>query len=103
MISFKDYDEALKTIEKHWGRVSLVEILNAIEASPIYNGMTASEFMANCTCCGGNWTAMLLTGIEKLAPEVYACIPEDMGETGFIAFECLCRVLQLMGIDTSVA
>lgn len=24
--------------------------------------MTFSEFLSNCTACGGNWGAMLLTG-----------------------------------------
>ena len=33
--------------------------------------MTLDTFMKNCIACGGNWTAMLMTGIEKVAPEVY--------------------------------
>ena len=103
MITEKDLIEARATLIEKWGVWGAEEVFNAIDHSPRYDGMTAFGFMSNCTCCGGNWTAMLLTGIEKLAPEVYACIPEDMGETGFVAFECLCRVLQLMGIDTSVA
>lgn len=33
--------------------------------------MTLDTFMNHCTACGGNWTAMLMTGIKEVAPEVY--------------------------------
>ena len=34
--------------------------------------MTMNEFMQNCSACGGNWGAMLLTGIKRVFPEYYA-------------------------------
>jgi hypothetical protein len=49
--------------------------------------MSVKEFMTYCTACGGNWTAMLLSGIRVLAktsPEwqaVYDSLPE--GEIGY--------------------
>ena len=33
--------------------------------------MTLDTFMTHCTACGGNWTAMFMTGIKAVAPEVY--------------------------------
>lgn len=38
--------------------------------------MTFNEFMENCTSCGGNWTAMLISGIKKVAPKVYMQMPD---------------------------
>ena len=38
--------------------------------------MTLDTFMNNCIACGGNWTAMLMTGIKKVAPEVYDQMPD---------------------------
>ena len=33
--------------------------------------MTMNDFMQNCSACGGNWSAMLLTGIKRVFPEYY--------------------------------
>lgn len=33
--------------------------------------MKMSEFMKNCTACGGNWGAMLLSGIKRVFPDKY--------------------------------
>ena len=38
--------------------------------------MTFNNFMEHCTLCGGNWTAMLMTGIKAVAPEVYEKMPD---------------------------
>lgn len=35
------------------------------------------EFIKNdCTACGGNWTAMILTGIKKRWPEYFESMPD---------------------------
>lgn len=34
--------------------------------------MKFSEFLKQCSACGGNWTAMLMTGIKTVFPEHYA-------------------------------
>ena len=50
--------------------------------------MTLDTFMTHCTACGGNWTAMIMTGIEEVAPEVYAQMPDrtyEFDEVCFIA------------------
>ena len=38
--------------------------------------MTFKQFLEECTMCGGNWTAMLITGIKKVAPEIYKEMPD---------------------------
>ena len=50
--------------------------------------MTLDTFMKHCTACGGNWTAMIMTGIKKVAPEVYDQMPDrtyEFDEVCFIA------------------
>lgn len=50
--------------------------------------MTFSEFLGHCTACGGNWTAMVLSGIQAVAPKVYEEMPDrpfSFGEACFIA------------------
>ena len=49
--------------------------------------MTFDEFLGHCTACGGNWTAMLMTGIKEVAPQVYEKLPDrdfDFNELCFI-------------------
>ena len=48
--------------------------------------------------CGGDWGAMLLTGIKRLFPQVWDAIPNEMGVYAFIV---LLNVLILRGVDTS--
>lgn len=57
--------------------------------------MTTDEFLDHCTACGGDWGAMLLTGIKALYPAVYNAIPAKMGRK---AFFCICEVLQLLNV-----
>ena len=50
--------------------------------------MTLDTFMTHCTACGGNWTAMIMTGIAEVAPEVYDQMPDrsyEFDEVCFIA------------------
>ena len=50
--------------------------------------MTLDTFMKHCTACGGNWTAMIITGIKEVAPEVYDQMPDrayEFDEVCFIA------------------
>lgn len=40
--------------------------------------MRLSEFLHDhCIACGGNWTQMLMTGIQKLWPESLDKYPDD--------------------------
>lgn len=38
--------------------------------------MSGDEFLNNCNACGGNWAAMLMSGIKKLFPEYYDKLEE---------------------------
>ena len=57
--------------------------------------MTMKEFLNHCTACGGNWGGMLLTGINKLYPDVYDAIPDDMGP---FAWSGICTTLSLLSV-----
>jgi hypothetical protein len=35
-------------------------------------------FLPQCTLCGGNWTLMLLSGIEYWMPEIYDAMPNEL-------------------------
>lgn len=72
-----------------------IAVLEAIDRQHI-TPMTQADFFANhCYACGGDWGAMLLTGIKALYPDVYDAIPDNMGH---FAWRCLCSVVALLGI-----
>lgn len=65
--------------------------------------MSFEEFLNNCTACGGNWGAMLLTGIKKVFPEHYDEVSEhynnmDFSDGGVQAWNYLCDWLIEHGI-----
>lgn len=74
-----------------WGN-DILAVIDATETTP----MTYNDFLDHCIACGGNWTAMLLTGIKALYPEVYDAIPDNMGH---LAWACLCETLALLNIS----
>ena len=73
-----------------WGN-TVIAVIDHQHTTP----MTMPEFLDHCTACGGNWGAMLLTGIKTLYPAVYDAIPDDMGH---FAWRCLCDTLELLQI-----
>ena len=75
-----------------------IMVLAAIEEQDI-TPMSHNEFLTHCTACGGDWGAMLLTGIKVLYPAVYDAIPDDMGH---FAWRCLCEVLELLQIKETI-
>ena len=65
--------------------------------------MTKKEFLNNCTACGGNWVAMLLSGIERVFPENYESVVAEVEEIGFgnggvLAFAYICEWLEKNGV-----
>ena len=38
--------------------------------------MTFKEFLSHCTACGGNWSAMIMTGIKEVAPDLHEKMPD---------------------------
>ena len=48
--------------------------------------MTFNEFLNHCTTHGGNWTAMLFSGIREVAPKLFDEIPDRSYEFDEVAF-----------------
>ena len=96
MISYQDIIDAQEMLVKHWGIHGEQVIAETVRAER--KPMTSKQFLDNCLACGGNWCGMLLTGIDKLWPNVGNAIPDKMGVH---AWDCLCSVLVLCGVDTS--
>ena len=69
-------------------------VINAIDSVDTPT-MVGKDFLTHCTCCGGDWTAMLLTGIKALYPTVYDAIPDDMGKHSFYAIGTVLELLKI--------
>lgn len=89
------HEEAKKYLRENWDNAE--SVISAISKREPLN-VVFKDFLTNCTPCGGDWGSMLLSGINKVAPEVYAAIPDDMG---CFAFSCIVQTLILMGVDCS--
>ena len=71
-----------------------------IKKNRLTEEMPASKFVSDyCVACGGNWGAMLLTGIKALFPAVYDEIPEKLGINGVDAFLNVCETLQALNVN----
>lgn len=88
--------DAKAAILENWGDAGkrVIEETTKIQH---FNG-TTDQFLDHCVACGGNWGGMLLSGIKELYPNVWAAIPDDMGD---FAFYPICCTLMLCGVDTS--
>lgn len=52
-----------------------VEMLKAVATRTLQ--LLRDEFIKkDCTACGGNWTAMILSGLKKRWPEYYETMPD---------------------------
>ena len=94
MISYKDIKEAQDILVKYWGNDGEKVIEECARINPFNESM--ETFFEYCTCCGGNWGGMILSGIRKLFPSVYNAIPDNMGH---MAFYCICSTVLLCGVD----
>ena len=87
-------DDFIVAVWKEDG-IRVLEAIDRQDAEP----MTMSSFLGDCHTYGGDWGAMLLSGVEALYPEVYDAIPEDMGH---FAWRCICEVLELLNVKAEV-
>ena len=71
--------------------IAIVEYVDTLEDFRI---KPMSEFLSHCTPCGGDWGAMLLSGIKELYPIIWDLIPENMG---VFAFSVICDLVKLLG------
>lgn len=98
--TYNEIKEAQDFLIEHWGEDGekvIAAAFNLGEDELIVRGMPMSEFLQSCTACGGNWGGMLLSGLKKLAPSVWAVIPDNMG---VYAWAGICYTLMLCGINT---
>ena len=88
---------AQETVVENWGDAGrkIIEIIFNHTDKYVLR-ITCDEFLKSCTACGGNWGGMLLSGIQRLAPEVYDAIPDDMG---IYAWKTIIATLTLMRIE----
>ncbi len=87
--------EAQDALVKYWGEDGK-KVIGQCFKERKFDG-DVSAFLKFCTACGGNWGGMFLSGIRTLYPEVYALIPNGMGQS---AFACITYVLLLLGVKT---
>jgi hypothetical protein len=59
--------------------------------------MSATEFLNNCTACGGNWSAMIMSGIRKCFPEYY-----NKMENKAYTFDELYEITRECGVNWSL-
>ena len=95
MITYKDITSAQEHLVEIWGEDGMKVIEAAFEVNSFHKGF--SEFLSHCTCCGGNWGGMLLSGLHELYPAVWEAVPDDMGP---FAWSGICSTLVLCGVDT---
>ena len=81
---------ARESITHFWGK-GVLDAIDRQHAIPL----TRDIFLNHCTACGGDWNAMLLSGIKALYPEVYDAIPDDMG---YLAFRLICDTMELLQV-----
>ena len=96
MITYEMIIYAQETVVDCWGEDGKKVIAECAKINPFNGKMSA--FLEHCTCCGGNWGAMFLSGIEKLYPKVWEAVPDNMGVR---AWDGICNLLILCGVDTS--
>lgn len=92
MTSYETIKQSVDSIITTWGSAGESIIANAFDE---HHKMTFDDFLNNCIQCGGNWGAMLLSGMKKIYPKTYEAIPEDMGIN---AFARICDTLILCGV-----
>lgn len=92
----KDVFDVINSFYKYWTIEEAENIIALCLNNPV--NISMKEFFEYCTACGGNWGGMLLSGIEKLRPEVYEAMPNKIAESGGEAFALICNVIYLLRI-----
>lgn len=93
-------NEAISFLRAQWGDANADEVISICENQPL--NISKDEFMKHVTMCGGNWCAMMLSGIKELAPDVYDAMPDKLGWSGEHAFFAICYTIELLGVDFAV-
>ena len=73
--SERTVDDSLASQFNDFEDACCVEMLKAVATRTLQ--LLRDEFIKNdCTACGSNWTAMILSGIKKRWPEYYETMPD---------------------------
>ncbi len=88
--------EAINSLYKYWTTEEAEKMTTLCLNNPV--NISMKEFFEYCTACGGNWGGMLLSGIQRLRPEVYDAIPNEIASSGGEAFALICNILYLLRI-----
>ena len=64
--------------------VSIEDLRGKDKPSEVEGIMSMKDFMNKCTACGGNWGAMLLTGIKRVFPDNYEEVEKEYNSMGFL-------------------
>ncbi len=59
--------------------------------------MEVKDFLANACACGGNWTAMIMTGIKYNFPDAWRNLPADKE----YSYEEVINLAKSLGVDFS--
>lgn len=92
----KGVSDAINSFYEYWTTDEAEKVIALCLNNPV--NISRREFFEYCTACGGNWGGMLLSGIERLRPEVYEAIPNKIAESGGEAFALICNVMYLLRI-----
>lgn len=76
-----------------WGE-SGKDIINA--AFKEHEKLSFGGFMSECEGCDGDWVKIILSGMERIYPEVYSTLPPIFGEE---ALDGLTKILILCGVE----
>jgi hypothetical protein len=88
-----DIADVVNDVLVEWGE-SGRDIVNA--AFKEHKKLTFAGFMSECKACGGDWVAMILSGMERIYPEVYVTLPAIFGQE---AVDGLIKILILCGVE----
>ena len=92
----KRVSEAINSFYEYWTIDEAEKVIALCLNNPV--NISMKEFFEYCTACGGNWGAMLLSGIKRLRPKIYEAIPNRIAPSGEEAFMLICNVMYLLRI-----
>jgi len=96
-MTYEDIKEIYSNIIDLWGEEDGEKIIVAVHTAPRVD-MSFKEFFGNhCIACGGNWVAMVYSGIKSIAPAVAAAIPDRVTHP-FKEFATLLNIAYLLGV-----
>lgn len=100
-IEVKDFYNTIKSIKENNGVSDEIDMDFDDNIGKVKISM--GDFLKQCTACGGNWGAMLLSGIERVFPDSYSNVRDEYNSMDFSGggvrpFMFLCSWLTAHGV-----